>query len=144
MNILYINISLISLVIIIFFTYLIDLSKFELPVLFNNKGFRVFSIHFLNYLVLLILFLKVSYGFTHYFGNNLVNLTNFLNKILSYFGSLGPITYIVTVYLILEKKFQNFLDWILVLNFLFWYLLYYIIFGGLMNYVNYFSIIFPN
>jgi len=131
-NILYTStISLISLVIIIFFTNLINFSEFELPVLFNNKGFRILSIHFLNYLVLLILFLKVSYGFTHYFGNNLINLTSFLNKILSYFGSLGPITYIVTIYLILEKKFQKFLDWILVLNFLFWYLLYYIIFGGL-------------
>lgn len=140
-NILYVSIvSFLSLIIILFSTHVISFDKIKIPSLFTNTKFNIYFVHIINFLVLLILITKYLYGFTHYFGNNLINLTNSLNKILSYFGSLGPITYTFSIYLLLSKKIDTKLNNILILIFIAIYISYYLIFGGLDGII---SLIFP-
>ena len=136
-NILYMTvISFISVLIIIISVSIISLDKLKINYIFKNFEFNILVVHIINFFVLFILFSKIFYGFTHYFGNNLVNLTSLLNKILSYFGSLGPITYTFSIFIILSRNIKTKSDYVLIFVFLFFYSAYYLIYGGLDGIVS--------
>lgn len=131
-NILYMTVvSFISVLIIIISVSIISLDRLKINNIFKNFEFNFLIVHIINFFVLFILFSKYFFGFTHYFGNNLVNLTSLLNKYLSYFGSLGPITYTFTIFIILSRNIKTKLDYVLIFIFLLVYSAYYLIFGGL-------------